>query len=75
MRPGQLTPENVAYFFTIDFIRFPCFNEAGAINPGKPGATATWMFMAFAASMRPGQLTPENNVDTIQCRHTLTKLQ
>ena len=39
-----------------------CFNEAGAINPGKP-AQRTSLYMPNGnaiASMRPGQLTPEN---------------
>ena len=35
MRPGQLTPENImhASYFSVESRM--CFNEAGAINPGK----------------------------------------
>ena len=59
MRPGQLTPEN----FMSAWITAParrCFNEAGAINPGKPNAGCAATDRAKPASMRPGQLTPEN---------------
>ena len=35
MRPGQLTPENLHIFRSL-FPRLLGFNEAGAINPGKP---------------------------------------
>ena len=37
MRPGQLTPENIEDMALIRRYH-RCFNEAGAINPGKPGA-------------------------------------
>ena len=36
------------------------FNEAGAINPGKPERLAGEARRQNVASMRPGQLTPEN---------------
>ena len=39
MRPAQLTPENTIVFFAKHSIA-PCFNEAGAINAGKPGSAA-----------------------------------
>ena len=35
MRPGRLTPENLNQR-RFDQRRRPRFNEAGAINPGKP---------------------------------------
>ena len=37
-----------------------CFNEAGAINPGKPGPSFFAALPFNLASMRPGRLTPEN---------------
>ena len=58
MRPGQLTPENRALPI-INACRCPCFNEAGAINPGKPPSVPR-QHNEVVASMRPGQLTPEN---------------
>ena len=36
------------------------FNEAGAINPGKPPGRAEDQREDEGASMRPGRLTPEN---------------
>ena len=36
------------------------FNEAGAINAGKPEAARRDVPFARRASMRPAQLTPEN---------------
>ena len=59
MRPGQLTPENNEFdrrlYGTING-----FNEAGAINPGKPRGGQHGVHRLRFASMRPGQLTPEN---------------
>ena len=59
MRPGQLTPENRAAqgFNSRGTL---CFNEAGAINPGKPARAGSRPGARCPASMRPGQLTPEN---------------
>ena len=59
MRPGQLTPENSVGRSRIA-IRIPDFNEAGAINPGKPIKRLQSSIGALLTSMRPGQLTPEN---------------
>ena len=36
------------------------FNEAGAINPGKPLGPLGLSIIVDIASMRPGRLTPEN---------------
>ena len=58
MRPGRLTPENdgiAAY----DSAPITSFNEAGAINPGKPSLGGRSR-PDSPASMRPGRLTPEN---------------
>ena len=59
MRPGRLTPENRDKSDAQRIIA-ESFNEAGAINPGKP--VKKWVGRAgtVAASMRPGRLTPEN---------------
>ena len=59
MRPGQLTPENGTWRGESNAFD-ASFNEAGAINPGKP--VGSWQFSTTdqGASMRPGQLTPEN---------------
>ena len=35
MRPGRLTPENLGRP-PVERRNHACFNEAGAINPGKP---------------------------------------
>ena len=44
-----------------DLTRRPArFNEAGAINPGKPPRLVKDAVDTHAASMRPGRLTPEN---------------
>ena len=40
-----------------------CFNEAGAINPGKLLLDESVFGSLSCASMRPGQLTPENRSD------------
>ena len=64
MRPGQLTPENVAVAAAFAMlVHRTCFNEAGAINPGKQCKRLRQLRQAACAapaSMRPGQLTPEN---------------
>ena len=60
MRPGQLTPENSAQDGHFDSEALPGFNEAGAINPGKPPGAPSLPELRSDASMRPGQLTPEN---------------
>ena len=62
MRPGQLTPENLADGADGGAgARMRCFNEAGAINPGKPPLSVSGLSSSGTdASMRPGQLTPEN---------------
>ena len=59
MRSAQLTPENCSLRARSScFVR--CFNEAGAINAGKP-FTPPRVWIPYArASMRPAQLTPEN---------------
>ena len=59
MRPGQLTPENSPAPFS-RAARRGRFNEAGAINPGKPRTGSAQLLGPRMASMRPGQLTPEN---------------
>ena len=59
MRPGQLTPENEPSD-SRDGQRHLRFNEAGAINPGKPRTAFDSASASDSASMRPGQLTPEN---------------
>ena len=64
MRPGQLTPENCVKLESPGprpIRRAASFNEAGAINPGKPIPAAGYAGRPLEnASMRPGQLTPEN---------------
>ena len=59
MRPGQLTPENMWPTISAS-TDLSCFNEAGAINPGKPFDGPVVPMGRVGASMRPGQLTPEN---------------
>ena len=61
MRPGRLTPENLVNFSFFAFF-FKSFNEAGAINPGKPPPSVSSNSTAISASMRPGRLTPENPI-------------
>ena len=59
MRPAQLTPENVHGAERCPLLRRH-FNEAGAINAGKPADRGIEAAEADATSMRPAQLTPEN---------------
>ena len=60
MRPAQLTPENPGASRKCP--RYcPGFNEAGAINAGKPLPLAPLRVDVQPASMRPAQLTPENH--------------
>ena len=59
MRPGQLTPENNE-LTDARLFNAAGFNEAGAINPGKPWHLYWGNAKTNMASMRPGQLTPEN---------------
>ena len=59
MRPAQLTPENNDY----DCHSYPNhhrFNEAGAINAGKPTVLVNDGQCSWVVSMRPAQLTSEN---------------
>ena len=44
----------------IGFSPLSCFNEAGAINAGKPQRGLEACSFQILASMRPAQLTPEN---------------
>ena len=41
------------------------FNEAGAINPGKPKRRQLTPPACLRASMRPGRLTPENWIKAV----------
>ena len=59
MRPGRLTPEN-AELDAVANTGQTGFNEAGAINPGKPRMPLLYRTFDLVASMRPGRLTPEN---------------
>ena len=59
MRPAQLTPENVLQDRD-DHRNEQGFNEAGAINAGKPPRWLSLTRTIGIASMRPAQLTPEN---------------
>ena len=59
MRPAQLTPENSRNSWR-NRRRSMRFNEAGAINAGKPREVQDRLAVALMASMRPAQLTPEN---------------
>ena len=66
MRPGRLTPENGARINLITF-RAKCFNEAGAINPGKL-AISSWLFLNCcrfneAGAINPGKLPPILDID------------
>ena len=70
MRPGRLTPENPSGRWAKSGRR-TCFNEAGAINPGKPRISLYHFFNILFASMRPGRLTPENRWER-ECRGSRT---
>ena len=59
MRPGRLTPENHRMAPSLRPVSLR-FNEAGAINPGKPSKPMDVPTNELLASMRPGRLTPEN---------------
>ena len=59
MRPAQLTPENTRRGEAFR-PRASYFNEAGAINAGKPLEEVSRKEKAPDTSMRPAQLTPEN---------------
>ena len=74
MRPGRLTPENHAE--TVDAaLAYLGFNEAGAINPGKPRDEIDELVLTERASMRPGRLTPENPLQAVPERIAVVPLQ
>ena len=60
MRPGQLTPENLGYKQRWLGLHF-CFNEAGAINPGKPN-TITDPSTGIVSFNEAGAINPGKHV-------------
>ena len=73
MRPGRLTPENLARHNNRAISLPICFNEAGAINPGKPCSKAFILKSELKSFNEAGAINPGKPSRQTECRKRLLR--